>query len=216
LQSNGHCYSLNRCENWVLNRVDKGKIETAETKLLKKVSGVRNLTVRNELQIFDTVKSTADRKRIGRKVFHKWLMPSSSTVCDLQTCENLLRTARKEIEGRRLKMFVWLEQAFEPTSMMVMINLILVCHRLMLFWHYILIDGRLNPILLPSLEPTSTLTSAFNSTFLLFLRQIIKLMCDVWWGRKKFEEFNVKGQLRRSISCPILILIEILILLSFK
>jgi hypothetical protein len=48
------------CENWALNRVDRRKIETAEMKFLRRVAGytlrdeVRNTTIREELQIFNT------------------------------------------------------------------------------------------------------------------------------------------------------------------
>jgi hypothetical protein len=56
------------CENWTLNRVDRRNIETAETKFLRRVSGftlrdeVRNITIREELQIFNIGERIQSRK----------------------------------------------------------------------------------------------------------------------------------------------------------
>jgi hypothetical protein len=55
-------------ENWALNRVDRRKIETAEMKFLRRVTGytlrdeVRNSTIRGELQIFNIGERIQSRK----------------------------------------------------------------------------------------------------------------------------------------------------------
>jgi hypothetical protein len=56
------------CENWALIRVDRRKIETAETKFLRRVAvytlrdEVRDITIREELQIFNIGERIQSRK----------------------------------------------------------------------------------------------------------------------------------------------------------
>ena len=55
-------------ENWALNRSGRRRIETAETRFLRRVSGhtlrdhIRNTTIREELHIYDLNDKIADMK----------------------------------------------------------------------------------------------------------------------------------------------------------
>jgi hypothetical protein len=63
------------CENWALNRVDRRKIETAETKFLRRVVGftlrdeVRNTATREELQIFNIMDARGDDGKTNYNYF---------------------------------------------------------------------------------------------------------------------------------------------------